>query len=84
MAAQNGSSLRSGPVSQEVCDEDPSASPRSRSRPRRSPSPSLPLPRLRGTGCRTVVAAAGDADVKDKLLKGTAVGGTTFKVHLDG
>jgi hypothetical protein len=31
-----------------------------------------------------VVAAAGDADVKDKLLKGTAVGGTTFKVHLDG
>ncbi len=32
----------------------------------------------------TLLAAAGDAGVKDKLLKGMAVGGTTFKVHLDG
>jgi arylsulfatase len=32
----------------------------------------------------TLVAAAGDTDIKDRLLKGTAVGGTTFKVHLDG
>ena len=32
----------------------------------------------------TLVAAAGDADVKDKLLKGMAVGDKTFKVHLDG
>jgi arylsulfatase A-like enzyme len=32
----------------------------------------------------TLLAAAGDPDVKDKLLKGWDVGGTTFKVHLDG
>ena len=32
----------------------------------------------------TLLAAAGDLDVKDKLLKGWDVGGTTFKVHLDG
>jgi arylsulfatase len=32
----------------------------------------------------TLMAAVGDPDVKDKLLKGYAVGGTTFKVHLDG
>jgi arylsulfatase A-like enzyme len=32
----------------------------------------------------TLVAAAGDTDIKDRLLKGTDVGGTTFKVHLDG
>jgi len=32
----------------------------------------------------TLVAAAGDANVKDNLLKGTRVGGKTFKVHLDG
>jgi len=32
----------------------------------------------------TLLAAAGDTDVKDRLLKGTDVGGTTFKVHLDG
>jgi len=32
----------------------------------------------------TLLAAAGDADVKDKLLKGTDVGDKTFKVHLDG
>ncbi len=32
----------------------------------------------------TLMAAAGDADVKEKLLKGMTVGGTTFKVHLDG
>ena len=30
------------------------------------------------------MAAAGDAEVKERLLKGTAMGGTTFKVHLDG
>jgi len=32
----------------------------------------------------TLLAAAGDADVKDKLLKGQQVGAKTFKVHLDG
>jgi len=32
----------------------------------------------------TLVSAAGDADVKQKLLKGYTVGGTKFKVHLDG
>jgi arylsulfatase A-like enzyme len=32
----------------------------------------------------TLLAAAGDMDVKDKLLKGMSVAGTTFKVHLDG
>ncbi|MFJ7355722.1 arylsulfatase [Phyllobacterium sp. NPDC097923] len=32
----------------------------------------------------TLLAAAGDKDIKDRLLKGTDVGGKTFKVHLDG
>jgi len=32
----------------------------------------------------TLVAIAGDADVKDKLLKGYKVGDMTYKVHLDG
>jgi arylsulfatase len=32
----------------------------------------------------TLLAAAGDPDVKEQLLKGKAVGGKTFKVHLDG
>ena len=32
----------------------------------------------------TLVAAADDPDVKDKLLKGMEVGGKTFKNHLDG
>jgi arylsulfatase A-like enzyme len=32
----------------------------------------------------TLLAAAGDPTIKDRLLKGTDVGGTTFKVHLDG
>jgi arylsulfatase len=32
----------------------------------------------------TLLAAAGDTDVKERLLKGTPIGGTTFKVHLDG
>jgi arylsulfatase len=32
----------------------------------------------------TLLAAAGDADVKNKLLKGMPVGDKTFKVHLDG
>ncbi|WP_246182390.1 arylsulfatase [Pandoraea pneumonica] len=32
----------------------------------------------------TLVAAAGDTGIKDKLLKGSSVGSTTFKVHLDG
>jgi len=31
----------------------------------------------------TLLAIAGDAQVKDKLLKGYTVGGTTYKVHLD-
>jgi arylsulfatase A-like enzyme len=32
----------------------------------------------------TLLAAAGDPNVKEKLLKGMQVGKTTFKVHLDG
>ena len=32
----------------------------------------------------TLVAAAGDPDIKEKLLKGHKVGDKTFKVHLDG
>ncbi len=32
----------------------------------------------------TLLAAAGDKDVKERLLKGTDLGGKTFKVHLDG
>jgi len=32
----------------------------------------------------TFLAAAGDPTIKEKLLKGTPVGGKTFKVHLDG
>ncbi|HSF04810.1 MAG TPA: arylsulfatase [Methylomirabilota bacterium] len=32
----------------------------------------------------TLVAAAGEPNVKDKLLQGTTVGNKTFKVHLDG
>jgi arylsulfatase len=32
----------------------------------------------------TLLAAAGDADVAQKLLKGTTVGGKKFNVHLDG
>ena len=32
----------------------------------------------------TLMAAAGDPDIKDKLLKGHQAGGKTFKVHLDG
>jgi arylsulfatase len=32
----------------------------------------------------TLVAAAGDPDIKDKLLKGYTAGNKTFKVHLDG
>jgi arylsulfatase len=32
----------------------------------------------------TLLAAAGDPGVKDKLLKGMKVGNETFKVHLDG
>jgi arylsulfatase len=32
----------------------------------------------------TLVAAAGDAAVTDALLKGTAMGGKNYKVHLDG
>lgn len=32
----------------------------------------------------TLVAAAGDADIKDKLLKGMPLGNKTAKVHLDG
>ena len=32
----------------------------------------------------TLVAAAGEAGIKDKLLKGYQAGGKTYKVHLDG
>ena len=32
----------------------------------------------------TLLAAAGDADIKDRLVKGTNLGGKNFKVHLDG
>ena len=32
----------------------------------------------------TLLAAAGDLDVKEKLLNGYTVGGMTYKVHLDG
>jgi arylsulfatase A-like enzyme len=32
----------------------------------------------------TLMAAAGDPDIKDKLLKGHQIGDRTFKVHLDG
>ena len=32
----------------------------------------------------TFLAAAGEPDIKDKLLKGHKVGNTTYKVHIDG
>jgi arylsulfatase len=32
----------------------------------------------------TLLAAAGDTTITDRLLKGADIGGTTFKVHLDG
>ena len=32
----------------------------------------------------TLLAAVGDPDIKGKLMKGHAIGGTTYKVHLDG
>ncbi|MHA3978049.1 hypothetical protein ACW9UR_10230 [Halovulum sp. GXIMD14794] len=32
----------------------------------------------------TLMAAAGEPDIKDKLLEGHAAGDKTFKVHLDG
>jgi arylsulfatase A-like enzyme len=32
----------------------------------------------------TLMAAAGDPEIKDKLLKGHQIGAKTFKVHLDG
>jgi arylsulfatase A-like enzyme len=32
----------------------------------------------------TLLAAAGDTTITDRLLKGDNIGGTTFKVHLDG
>jgi arylsulfatase len=32
----------------------------------------------------TLMAAAGDPDIKDKLLKGYSAAGKTFKVHIDG
>ena len=32
----------------------------------------------------TLLAAAGDTTIKERLLKGAAIGGKTFKVHLDG
>jgi arylsulfatase A-like enzyme len=33
---------------------------------------------------QTLLAAAGEADIKEKLLKGHKVGDMTYKVHLDG
>ena len=36
------------------------------------------------TGSRRCWPRPGDPDIKDKLLKGHAAGGKTFKVHLDG
>ena len=32
----------------------------------------------------TLLAAAGDTDIADRLKAGTDLGGTTYKVHLDG
>lgn len=32
----------------------------------------------------TLMAVVGEADIKDKLLKGHKIGNTTFRVHLDG
>jgi arylsulfatase A-like enzyme len=32
----------------------------------------------------TLLAAAGDEDIKDRLLEGTAIDGSEYKVHLDG
>src|SRR5262249_49758530 len=32
----------------------------------------------------TLLAAAGDTSVKERLLKGASIGSKTFKVHLDG
>ncbi len=32
----------------------------------------------------TLVAAAGDTTAKEDLMKGRTIGGTTYKVHLDG
>ncbi len=32
----------------------------------------------------TLLAAVGEPDIKGKLMKGHAIGGTTYKVHLDG
>ncbi|MNR04928.1 hypothetical protein D3C85_1209260 [compost metagenome] len=32
----------------------------------------------------TLLAAVGDTDIKERLLKGTDLSGKTFKVHLDG
>jgi arylsulfatase A-like enzyme len=32
----------------------------------------------------TLMAAAGQPDIKDKLMKGYSIGDKTYKVHLDG
>lgn len=32
----------------------------------------------------TLLAAVGDTDIKNRLLKGTSISGKTYKVHLDG
>ncbi|MBO3273837.1 arylsulfatase [Pseudomonas schmalbachii] len=32
----------------------------------------------------TLLAAVGDTDIKERLLKGASIGGKNFKVHLDG
>ena len=36
------------------------------------------------TSLRTGLAAVGEADVSEKLLKGHKAAGKTFKVHIDG
>jgi hypothetical protein len=41
-------------------------------------------PRGRSPGWKTPLAAAGNPDVTQQLLKGTTVNGKKFNVHLDG
>ncbi len=36
------------------------------------------------TGCRHLLAAAGEPDINEKLLNGYKTGDKTFKVHIDG
>ena len=51
------------------------------------PDPSRVESRTRSQRARLaadLLAAAGDPEVKDKLLRGYSAGGKTFKIHLDG